>query len=150
MCKITDLPDPHLYFFFLITTYLSCGKHYLSHQMCSNTIQKQVIMNTRQVTRATHVRNRICPRVKLIIKIIIILLIIFLGFIKSKGSFTIVNIYVLVQRVLRGEGGSEASVLFLNVDQFVEHIIKINAAGRLRIVAQLLEGNQISVKLTTK
>ena len=36
---------------------------------------------TRQVTRATHVRNRICPRVKLILKIIIILLIIFLGFI---------------------------------------------------------------------
>ena len=43
------------------------------------------IINTRQVTRATHVRNRICPRVKLIIKIIIILLIIFLGFIKSKS-----------------------------------------------------------------
>ena len=42
-------------------------------------------MCTRQVTRATHVRNRICPRVKLIIKIIIILLIIFLGFIKSKS-----------------------------------------------------------------
>ena len=42
-----------------------------------------VLVNTRQVTRATHVRNRICPRVKLIIKIIIILLIIFLGFIKS-------------------------------------------------------------------
>ena len=43
------------------------------------------ITSTRQVTRATHVRNRICPRVKLIIKIIIILLIIFLGFIKSKS-----------------------------------------------------------------
>ena len=43
------------------------------------------LYNTRQVTRATHVRNRICPRVKLIIKIIIILLIIFLGFIKSKS-----------------------------------------------------------------
>ena len=42
------------------------------------------IMVTRQVTRATHVRNRICPRVELISKIIIILLIIFLGFIKSK------------------------------------------------------------------
>ena len=39
---------------------------------------------TGQVTRATHVRNRICPRVKFILKIIIILLIIFLGFIKSK------------------------------------------------------------------
>ena len=43
------------------------------------------ITPTRQVTRATHVRNRICLRVKLIIKIIIILLIIFLGFIKSKS-----------------------------------------------------------------
>ena len=42
-------------------------------------------ITTRQVTRATHVSNRICPRVKLIIKIIIILLIIFLGFIKSKS-----------------------------------------------------------------
>ena len=43
------------------------------------------LTNTRQVTHATYVRNRICPRVKLIIKIIIILLIIFLGFIKSKS-----------------------------------------------------------------
>ena len=43
-----------------------------------------IIRDTRQVTRATHVRNRICSRVELIIKIIIILLIIFLGFIKSK------------------------------------------------------------------
>ena len=40
--------------------------------------------NTRQVTHATHVRNRVCPRVELILKIIIILLIIFLRFIKSK------------------------------------------------------------------
>ena len=40
--------------------------------------------STRQVTRATHVRNRVCPRVELILKIIIILLIIFLGFNKSK------------------------------------------------------------------
>ena len=40
------------------------------------------ITQTRQVTRATHVRNRVCPRVELII--IITLLIIFLGFIKSK------------------------------------------------------------------
>ena len=45
----------------------------------------RLLNNTRQVTRATHVRNRICPRVKFIIKIIIILLIIFLGFIKSKS-----------------------------------------------------------------
>ena len=44
----------------------------------------QLITRTRQVTRATHVRNRVCPRVELILKIIIILLIIFLGFIKSK------------------------------------------------------------------
>ena len=43
-----------------------------------------VIIATRQVTRATHVRTRVCPRVELILKIIIILLIIFLGFIKSK------------------------------------------------------------------
>ena len=40
--------------------------------------------STRQVTRAMHVRNRVCPQVELILKIIIILLIIFLGFIKSK------------------------------------------------------------------
>ena len=39
---------------------------------------------TRQVTRATHMRNHVCPRVELILKIIIILLIIFLEFIKSK------------------------------------------------------------------
>ena len=35
----------------------------------------------------------------------------------SKGSFTIVNIFVFVQSVRRGEGrGHDASVLFLNVD----------------------------------
>ena len=43
-----------------------------------------IIIITRQVTSATHARNRVCPRVELILKIIIILLIIFLGFIKSK------------------------------------------------------------------
>ena len=43
-----------------------------------------IIITTRQVTRATHVRTRVCPWVELILKIIIILLIIFLGFIKSK------------------------------------------------------------------
>ena len=43
-----------------------------------------LLLLTRQVTRATHVRNRVCPRVELILKIIIILLIIFLGFLKSK------------------------------------------------------------------
>ena len=47
-------------------------------------IKKERIRGTRQITRATHVRNRVCPRVELILKIIIILLIIFLGFIKSK------------------------------------------------------------------
>ena len=31
-----------------------------------------------------HVRNRVCPRVELILKIIVVLQIIFLGFIKSK------------------------------------------------------------------
>ena len=56
-------------------------------QFANNDIQSdlRIIISTRQVTRAMHVRNRICPRVKLIIKIIIILLIIFLGFIKSKS-----------------------------------------------------------------
>ena len=44
------------------------------------------INSTRQVTRATHARNRVCPRVELILKIIIILLIIFLGFIKTKSK----------------------------------------------------------------
>ena len=43
-----------------------------------------IIICTRQVTRATHVRNRVCPRVELILKIIIIFLIIYLGFIQSK------------------------------------------------------------------
>ena len=42
------------------------------------------IILTRQVTGAMHARNRVCPRVELILKIIIILIIIFLGFIKSK------------------------------------------------------------------
>ena len=48
------------------------------------TLNLVLITSTRQVTRATHVRNRVCLRVELILKIIIILLIIFLGFIKSK------------------------------------------------------------------
>ena len=47
-------------------------------------VRVYALWHTRQVTRATHVRNRICPRVELILKIIIILLIIFLGFMKSK------------------------------------------------------------------
>ena len=43
-------------------------------------------------------------------------------------------------------------LLFKHIDIFVEHIIKINAADRQRIVVQLLESNQIpvSVKLTVK
>ena len=45
---------------------------------------KKRFICTRQVTRATHVRNRVCPRAEIILKIIIILLVIFLGFIKSK------------------------------------------------------------------
>ena len=55
----------------MVRTFIKSMKQFIPH-----------IIITRQVTRATHVRNRICPRVKLII--IIILLIIFLGFIKSK------------------------------------------------------------------
>ena len=35
----------------------------------------------------THVRNRVCPRVELILKIIIIVLIIFLGFIKGRVTW---------------------------------------------------------------
>ena len=48
--------------------------------MCSLTKNHCIssIIITRQVTRAAHVRNRVCPRVELILKIIIILLIIFL------------------------------------------------------------------------
>ena len=48
-------------------------------------IRNRLLIYTRQVTRATQVRNRVCPRVELILKIIIILLIIFLGFIKPKA-----------------------------------------------------------------
>ena len=49
-------------------------------QQNTNVNGMSCIMLTRQVTRATHVRNRVCPREELILKIIII----FLGFIKSK------------------------------------------------------------------
>ena len=48
---------------------------------CWSLSEKLDLSDTRQVTRATHVRNRVCPRVELILKIRIILLIIFLGFI---------------------------------------------------------------------
>ena len=53
-------------------------------QVCYNVYQLITENEIRQVTRATHARNRVCPRAELILKIIIILLIIFLGFIKSK------------------------------------------------------------------
>ena len=59
----------------------------LSSEVASHVLKTTAIpaiIHTRQVTRATHVRNRVCPRVELILKIIIILLIKFLGFIKSK------------------------------------------------------------------
>ena len=66
----------------------------LLHYACTHTILHACYMTsvlcfpdyiiTRQVTRAMHVMNRVCPRVELILKIIIILLIIFIGFIKSK------------------------------------------------------------------
>ena len=55
-----------------------------NHRWRFNIRSQCCIITTRQVTRATHVRNRVCPRVELILKIIIILQIIFLGFIKSK------------------------------------------------------------------
>ena len=60
-------------------TTVSCGSN-----VVDLFVPRWVLINTRQVTRATQVRNRVCPRVELILKIIIILLIIFLGFIKSK------------------------------------------------------------------
>ena len=73
---------------------MSRGAEHLVHDYTINTgvTAKQnhsdrsclIFTTTRQVTRATHVRNRVCPRVELILKIIILLLIIFLGFIKSK------------------------------------------------------------------
>ena len=59
--------------------------------ICKNEQNKKVsrtwVKDTRQVTRATHVRNRICPRVELIL-----LLIIFLGFInvdRCKANYRI-------------------------------------------------------------
>ena len=89
-----------LLFFFISSPSLAvASKHVKRHARCAQfnkrqadfdwlNPQRQVIMCiviiTRQATRATHVRNRVCPRVELILKIIIILLIIFLGFIKTK------------------------------------------------------------------
>ena len=57
---------------------------YLGQLSSQSDCVSRSIKVTRQVTRATHARNRVCPQVELILKIIIILLIIFLGFIKSK------------------------------------------------------------------
>ena len=57
-----------------------------SHALKMYLIDNLAINGTRQVTRATHVRNRVCPRVELILKIIIILLIIFLGFINPYSA----------------------------------------------------------------
>ena len=55
-----------------------------------------------------------------------------------EGSFTIVNIYLLIQRVLIKEWGDEASyhTIFKNVDLFVEHniITKINASKMYYII----------------
>ena len=39
--------------------------------------------------------------------------------------FTIVNIYVFVQRELRGKGAEVSVLFFLNVDLFVKRIIKL-------------------------
>ena len=66
----------------------STSNEMMAHALRPRILLKKIvccpIIQTRQVTRATHVSNRVCPRVELILKIIIILLIIFLGFIKSK------------------------------------------------------------------
>ena len=65
--------------FFSVTSFGS-----LMIRLLVSVVVVQLLLHTRQVTRATHVRNRVCPRVELILKCIIILLIIFLGVIKSK------------------------------------------------------------------
>ena len=74
----------YLYFVFLTMLFnLLCNSISEQGHLEPWRYRNAFIIITRQVTRATHVRNRICTRVKL--KIIIILLIIFLGFIKSKS-----------------------------------------------------------------
>ena len=74
------------YFLVIVDVGFSVGVliHLAMYQRLIELLLKCVIINTRQVTRATHVRNRVCPRVELILKIINILLIIFLVFIKRK------------------------------------------------------------------
>ena len=58
--------------------YLLCLEHYLPTIYMQN--RKELLCPLDRLP----VRNRVCPRVELILKIIIILLILFLGFIKSK------------------------------------------------------------------
>ena len=60
------------------------SQKYKDSPSCRTGEKTDIYFITRQVTRATHMRNRVCPRFELILKIIIILLIIFLGFIKCK------------------------------------------------------------------
>ena len=49
-----------------------CVSHTVCNNLCADKQEFCIIITTRQVTRAMHVRNRICPRVELILKIIII------------------------------------------------------------------------------
>ena len=86
-CGMDSLSTEHLLYASpeIHTLLAICFNAFIVHVFLPSFLTDSVIIPTRQVTRATHVRNRICPRVKLIIKIIIILLIIFLGFIKSKS-----------------------------------------------------------------
>ena len=53
-----------------------------------------------------------------------------LFFLVPKGSFTIVNIYVLVQRVLGGRGVRGQRIIFKMLINLWNIIIKINATGR--------------------
>ena len=79
---IRSYPALEVKYIFITNCHVSTGTS-INH-IFKNCIESSIFITTRQVTRATHVRNRVCPRVELILKIIIILLIIFLGFIKSK------------------------------------------------------------------
>ena len=87
-----SLTRPIVFFYISIQQYVYSLTKQADWSMCLISLHasetslyfRAYIISTRQVTRATHVRNRVCPRVELILKIIIILLIIFLGFIKSK------------------------------------------------------------------
>ena len=81
MCNGNNLQSNTL--FLGISDQPTCG-YYLEDQPSCGSYLVDELFITGQVTRATHVRTRVCPRVELILKIIIILLIIFLGFIKSK------------------------------------------------------------------